>query len=858
MSVRENGLPGDGNGGPELLGRSAERAVLSAALAGAGAAVLLRGDPGIGKTSLLEWAVRRPGPRTRGCCAWSARLPSRSGLRRAPPGAVAVAGRVRGPSPAQQDALERALGVREGAPPDGFALGDAALGLLARTAARRPLLVVLDDLQWADETSAAVFAFLQRRIERTAVVLLAATRDAEARFDGSTSTVVDVGCLSPGEAGVLVDSRCPGLESGVRDRILHEAGGNPLALTELPLQLDPMSAGACCLCRTTFRSAPASGACSIHASLASRPGAGPAAAAGPRGGLARADLPGTRGHVPRPPGDDALLRELTDSGLAVVDPTTSELRFRHPLVASCVVELAPKAAVRKAHLRIAALLPRTTRSAPFTCRPGPWTPTRRRRRASNGPRRRWRSGAATWRPPGCTAERLSSVKAVGCRAAVDHGRVPRHRGTAPLDFIRRLLDEVARHPVPEDLAVLHQFSIAFFQLHEGSDYRAPAVVMSEILDGLGALPQEEPGGLRDSLFCLLILTTVYTGDDALWGNLDRHIHQASPLAALCYDVWKDPARTAHGAAERLRPALATLTPHQEAMSVWLILWTAVGADVIGEHPELLQRLQRQHVWGTRSFLDLVTCRDDVIRGRWESALRTAERGARESAARGFDIHRMTHHLHAGFVLAGRGEADALDSLHEQLGPWARERGLRFLLDGMHAHRSLLALGAGRYEDAYAHAAAVTPPGTLPARVPWFLHSFLDLVEAAVHTGREEQARAHVDAAVAAGVAEISGHHAFTVSAAAAVVARDDARFRAALARPGAELWPFTHARLHLAYGGHLRRRSRRKDAVSPLLEARRIFAGLGAVQWVAAADRELSAAGGAVPPTAGRARRGRG
>lgn len=83
--------------------------------------------------------------------------------------------------------------------------------------------MVLDDLQWSDETSATVFAFLQRRIERTAVVLLAATRDEEARFDGPTSTVIDVGCLSSDEAGVLVDSRCPDLESGVRHRILHEA-----------------------------------------------------------------------------------------------------------------------------------------------------------------------------------------------------------------------------------------------------------------------------------------------------------------------------------------------------------------------------------------------------------------------------------------------------------------------------------------------------------------------------------------------------------------------------------------------------------------------------------------------------------
>ncbi|MFC9948360.1 ATP-binding protein [Streptomyces pratensis] len=852
MGVEESGLPGGREGdGPGLVGRPSERAALSAALTGAGAAVLLRGAPGIGKTSLLEWAVRR------------ARAADMRVLRMA--GAAAESGLAyaalhqvlwplldesAGLPAAQQDALERALGIREGAPPDGFALGDAALGLLARTAARRPLLVVLDDLQWSDETSAAVFDFLQRGIERTAVVLLAATRDTEARFEGPTSAVIDVGRLSSEEAGVLVDSRCPDLDAEVRRRILHEAGGNPLALTELPLQLDP-DVGRGVLPLPDHLPVGARLGRMFEARIGRLSAAARdrllRAALGEAG--RRLDPPGAGDRVPRLPGDEGLWTELTGSGLAVVDPVTAELRFRHPLVASCVVDLAPKAAVRKAHLRLAELLPpshpqRALHLAAGTVDPDESTATCLERAAEEMAQRRGDVEAA--RLYGRAAE-LSGSPSGAVRRWIMAGSLAT-RGSAPLDFIRRLLDEVARHPVPADLAVLHRFSIAFFQLHEGADYRAPAVLMSEILDGLEALPEEEPGGIRDSLLCLLILTTVYTGDDALWENLDRHIRKASPLAALCYDVWRDPARTAHGAAERLRPVLASLTPQQEALSVWLILWTAVGADVIGEYPELLRRMEKQHLWGTRAFLDLVTCRDHVIRGRWESVLSTAGRGTRESAARGFDIHRMTYHLHAGFVLAARGEAEALDSLHAQLGPWARERGLRFLLDGMHAHRSLLALGAGQYEDAYAHAAAVTPVGTLPARVPWFLHSFLDLVEAAGRTGREEQARAHVDAAVTAGVAEISGHHAFTVAVAQALVAQDDAGFRAALAQPGAEQWPFTYARLQLAHGGHLRRRSRRKDAVRPLLAARRIFAGLGAVHWVAAADRELSAASGAGSP----------
>ncbi|GGZ03395.1 AAA family ATPase [Streptomyces poonensis] len=837
-----------------LVGRESECALLSDALdhavSGTGSALLLRGQAGMGKTALLEWAVARAEVR-RMRVLRMAGAPAEADLAYAALHQVLwplLDGTTGLPS-AQRDALERALGVREGAQPDGFAVGDATLGLLSRAAAHRPLLVVLDDLHCCDTTSATVFGSLQDRVTELPVVLLAATRPEGMPVEAAVgSDIVDVPRLTDEQARLLVEAHRPGLEESAVERILCEAQGNPLALIELPRQLD----------RVSHRGLlPLGAPLPVGERLADVFGSRINTLSRAARHLLLLTALGTESghdHVlagePDPAadaaGDGHPQRELVESGLADTHPVTGRPRLRHPLIGSCAVHLAPPSAVREAHLELAGALPEdhprhALHLAAGTIGADETVALRLERAAQAMALRRgdieaarlYARAAALSEDPGAAATRRIMAASLASR------------GSAALEHLRHLMAEVARHPVPAELAPIHRFSIAFFQLHEGSDLRTPASLMAGILDGLDAAPRPEEAlaGLWDYLYCLLILVAVYTGDEDIWDALDRHIHLASPLARLCHDVWKDPARTAHGAGDRLRDLLAGLTPEQEAQSVWLILWTAVGLNAVGEHPAVLERLGRQDVWGTRAFVNLVTCRDDVLAGRWDNALRSAERGARESVARGFELHEMTHHLHTGFILAARGDEAALDALHERLGPWARKRELRFLTDGMHAHRSLLALGAQDYEEAYAHAAAVTPAGRLPARVPWFQHAFLDLVQAAIHTGRHAQARAHVDAAVAAEIHLISAHHSFVLAVARAVESQDEACFRAALAHPGSDRWPMEKARLHLAYGAQLRRGGHRKAAAAPLLVAHRTFTALGAALWAAAAARELRTVG---------------
>jgi DNA-binding CsgD family transcriptional regulator len=138
----------------------------------------------------------------------------------------------------QRDALAIAFGLRLGTPPDRFLVGLAVLSLLSEAAGARPLLCVLDDAQWLDQTSVQALAFVARRLQAEPVAMVFATRESPEDFRGLPELVVEG--LGEADARKLLGSVVPGpLDERVRDRIVAECGGNPLALVELPRGLSP-------------------------------------------------------------------------------------------------------------------------------------------------------------------------------------------------------------------------------------------------------------------------------------------------------------------------------------------------------------------------------------------------------------------------------------------------------------------------------------------------------------------------------------------------------------------------------------------------------------------------------------------
>ncbi|MEW2491413.1 LuxR C-terminal-related transcriptional regulator, partial [Streptomyces sp. NPDC048411] len=164
----------------------------------------------------------------------------------------------------------------------------------------------------------------------------------------------------------------------------------------------------------------------------------------------------------------------------------------------------------------------------------------------------------------------------------------------------------------------------------------------------------------------------------------------------------------------------------------------------------------------------------------------------------------------------------------------------------HQARTLVSLGGGDYEAAYRHATALTPAGTLAPYSAHALWGVYDLVEAAVRTGRDDEAAAHVRALRELGIARLSDRYAMLVAGAAGLCAPDDeavAHFRQALAAPGADRWVFEAARIRLALGERLRRTNEKSSAREPLTAASEAFARLGAAPWAERARKELRATG---------------
>jgi DNA-binding CsgD family transcriptional regulator len=211
--------------------------LLDAVRAGDGRALVVRGEPGVGKTALLDYLAEQAS----GCrVARAAGVESEmelayAGLHQLCAPMLARLQRLPGP---QREALGTAFGLSSGPAPDRFLVGLATLSLLADAAEEHPLVCLVDDAQWLDRATAQILAFVGRRLVAESVGLVFAARVPIGELAGLPELVVEG--LPEADARTLLDAALTGpLDAQVRDRILAETGGNPLALLELPRGLTP-------------------------------------------------------------------------------------------------------------------------------------------------------------------------------------------------------------------------------------------------------------------------------------------------------------------------------------------------------------------------------------------------------------------------------------------------------------------------------------------------------------------------------------------------------------------------------------------------------------------------------------------
>src|SRR3954447_18402706 len=240
--ARLGGMAITGSGAP-LLGRAEECALLDRLLAdvraGSSAVLVLRGEAGIGKTALLNHLAERGA----GCqvvrvsgVESEMEIPF-AGLHQL---CAPLLREVERMPASQRDALRVAFGLRESTVPDRFQIGLAVLTLLTEASTQRPLVCLVDDAQWLDRASVEAMTFAARRLHADPVAMVFAVREPSSVRSLDSLPNLRVDPMGDDDARRLLGSVLPGgLDEQVRDRIIAETRGNPLAVLEVPRTVRP-------------------------------------------------------------------------------------------------------------------------------------------------------------------------------------------------------------------------------------------------------------------------------------------------------------------------------------------------------------------------------------------------------------------------------------------------------------------------------------------------------------------------------------------------------------------------------------------------------------------------------------------
>ncbi|MET9340371.1 AAA family ATPase [Nonomuraea sp. NPDC003804] len=839
----------------ELVGREAELEQLSRFLSvveGRGRALLLGGDPGVGKSALVAAAAELAGAsgmrvlRAAGSefeadvsysCLNQLLLPLHADMERLPP--------------PLREALSVALGFGVGAPTDALLVGNAALLLVRTVAAETPLALLVDDVQWIDRASAAALGFLARRVEGAgAALLLSARTGAESRLDPRGLAETVVGPLAHEAAEKLVEGRCPGLPARIRERLLDLARGNPLALTELPATM-----------RGTVRQAvphaevvPLSDRLqSVFASrIADLPQVTRALLL-----LAAFEGAGDVRVLRTALGEAAGLADLAPAErarLVRVDDGAARIEFGHPLIRSAIVAGSTHEERRKAHLALAAALPDDQERRAWhlaAAATGPDEPVARL--LEDSAHRVMRRGDAFAAVAALIrAAELSATSADRGRRLSEAAYIGAEASGATDDAMTLLAN--ARRAGSDPAGSLHAANAAaFLMLNGDGDVATAHRLLVGAIETAGHGYRAEDPALAEAMHTLMLLSW-YGGAPEYWEPFYRALHRMKPeppeVLALVSATFPDPVRTGAPALATGEAILATLADETDPTRIMRIGTASVYLDRLGDCRESSWRLVRQGRDGgaPRRHLGALMhlCLDDYLTGRWDEAEELALEGRRVCAASGFSFFAWYFLYNGAIVAAGRGRADEAVSLAEEMVHWALPRGVTAATLFARHPRTLAAMAQGDFDAAFRHAAAMSPPGVLASHVPHCTWVMFDLVEAAVRTGRRAEARAHAEAMRAADVAALSGRMAL-LQAGADLLAFDDdravGRLESLLTHPDGERWLWDASRVRLVLGEKLRRTGAAAGARRHLLAARDGFAAMAAEPWLERVRRELRAAG---------------
>ena len=847
-----------------LVGRDAERRVLDGLVAGArlgrSGVLLLVGEPGIGKTTLLDYVADRAEE------MYVVRVAGAEAERDLPFGALALAmgsatAELDELPPPQAAALRTALALDTGPPPDRFAVGAATLGVMTRRAERQPLAILLDDAHHLDRPSAEALVFAARRLVADPILVVAALRDGEpSPLRGADLPELAITGLDAASTADLL--RSADAAPGSPDRaawVHHATGGNPLAIVELARRSAEPGSAATRLGALTLEPVPVPAA--LAEGFVRR-----AEAVGPAAITLLALVEAAAGDVRVVLGgattlglDPGLLAQV--EAAALVRTSADRVAFTHPLVGSSAYASLTSDGRRGVHAAVLSALP-----------------------AQDTARRAWHGAAAALGPDADAAAALEEV-------AGDARRRGAHAiAASALERAAQLTeDEVGRadRGVAAAAAAFDAGDTAWALrlLDAATAGVVPPATRSRAGALRGAITSRS--GALDEAWAILVTAAREVADT----DPDRALHLVAEAVDVAFyladgDVARESQRLAESLIDRdvgdsaagigrlaigmaqildgqdgsvpLRDGFLLLggedaRPTEEVDATWLMV-SAMYLREEGSTRRLLRAVEAARAdtsVGALPHLLFHLARDEATTDRWGAA----ETDYTEAAALAEELGQTTEEAMslAGLACleARRGDEDAARQHAGRAMALAEPR--RVVIARLWAGFALgdLALGFGRMDDALGEYASLLALLDEARIRDVDLSPAPELAEVLLRTGDVERATRVADAHRRQ--AERKGRPWALARAwrTTGLLSGDDdldTSFGTALRLHARTPDLYELARTNLAYGSRLRRARRRVDARAPLEQAYQAFERLGARPWAAAAADELAATGVTVAP----------
>jgi len=831
------------------VGRQAELSQLTRLLAQeTGRAVVVSGDPGVGKTALIEkmcaFAVSKDWRVVKVLGAQAEESFALGGLNQI---AIGLRDCQAGLDDHDRAVLAPVLSGDTSTEVSVLPLAAALLNLLAVAAQDRPVLLVIDDVHWLDSISAEVLGATGRRLAHPGARIVAGRRTPyESVFSASGWDELPLTALSVADSEQLLDSVGAALPAATRTAILAVAAGNPLALAELPRFAD-RTAWARAEVPLTERMVGVFGdrTSQLDADV--------------RAELLRAALDGTTASTGAANRSRYAIRNGKPAaavGLLLADPL-GQYVFRHPLVRAAIIHQSTPEERRAAHHDLAQLYSDVL----F-------------RRASH-------LAAATTGPDQDVADLLGeaaqlSLRLGGIPAAIEWLQEAAALSTDPkrrnallaeavfvttragrIDEARELLGNAEADTTQFALAILTD---CYRAIHTDGEVLSTHRRLLEALTKVDDLDEQ----VVNRLVNLLLYVTGYADDDRLHELTNTAVAEVQSRVApavLLYHTGVDDIASTAKAIRATLDGYAAFLSEVPARYVLMMSYPAYCTDAMAKYRVPLQTAVTQ-VSAHGVSLDAiegghVVLLDLMATGRWGQAEQIGVQCLEMAAGvNGSELLRHTCLTDLGVLAACRGDLETARRYFTEVMAWSKPRELNMLLRFAQRIAVRVAFAEGDFEAAYQAAIKISPPGQFPRKNIQVGDHMLDLVEALIHTGRLEDARTHVAEAMRLNLGEVSPRVAALTIAMAAMTASDaeaENLYSCAIDHPGILEFPFEHTRIVLAHGMWLRRMRRYTEARSVLSSAAAGFDRLGAAPWAQRARAELRASGASVKQALGEA-----